>query len=152
MSTLTAGIVVPALNHVLSNEPWAISRLLPYAGKSLKIVAPPIELQVQISATGMFSAADSRSAAPAVTVTFPNNSVLKLISGDHASALSSVRLSGSADFAETIAFVFRNRAPLARREIKVMRKPISLRSLVTYRRTEPSERFKNLLGGKHKAL
>lgn len=108
MSTLTAGIVVPALNHVLSNEPWAISRLLPYAGKSLQIVAPPIELLLQISAAGMFSAADSRSAPPAIAVTLPNDSVLKLISGDHASALSSVRLSGSADFAETIAFVFRN--------------------------------------------
>ena len=108
MSVLTARVIVPALNHVLSQEPWAISRLLPYAGKSLLLVASPIELLLLVSPTGMFSAADNCTEPPSVTVTLPNDSVLKFISGDHTTVLSAARLSGSADFAETIAFVFRN--------------------------------------------
>jgi ubiquinone biosynthesis protein UbiJ len=108
MSELTARLIVPALNHVLSSEPWAVARLQPYAGKSLQIVAYPIELRLCISVNGLFSAADGQSEPPAVTITLPDDTTFKVLSGNQAAAFAAARLSGSAEFAETVAFVFRN--------------------------------------------
>lgn len=108
MGALTARIVVPALNHVLNSEPWAVARLQPYAGKSLLIVAQPVELRLCISANGLFSVADSQSEPPAVTIFLPDDIAFNIISGNQAAAFAAARLSGSAEFAEAIAFVFRN--------------------------------------------
>lgn len=108
MSELTSRLIVPALNHVLRSEPWAVARLQPYAGKSLLIATYPIELSLCISPSGFFYAADDQSEPPAVTITLPDDTAFSVLSGNQAAAFAAARLSGSAEFAETVAFVFRN--------------------------------------------
>lgn len=108
MSALTAHLIIPALNHLLSNESWATARLVPYVNKTLLVVAPPFQLLLEISQNGKFSQVVNSGCMPDVTITLPNDSAGKILLGDHAAAFSAAKLSGSADLAEAIAFVFRN--------------------------------------------
>lgn len=108
MTAFPASFVAPAINHLLRSESWALARLLPFAGQSVRIIAPPLDLLLSISPEGMLQAVDASEIAPAVTITFPADLAFKAIGGDQAGVLAAARLSGSADFAEALAFVFRN--------------------------------------------
>lgn len=99
-------ILVPALNHLLDGEPWAVERLRSHSGARLQIEAGPLVLALVINAQGQFSPCDTTSPA-LVTITLPADLPVKLMV-DRDNLFSSVRLSGSADLAETLAFVFRN--------------------------------------------
>ena len=70
--------------------------------------APPLQLLLKISQKGNFSPIVDAGCLPDVTITLPSDSAAKILLGDHAAAFSAAKLSGSADFAEAVAFVFRN--------------------------------------------
>lgn len=108
MTTFPASIVAPAINHLLRSESWALARLLPFAGQSVRIIAPPLDLLLSVSPEGSLQAVDASKITPEVTITFPGDLAFKAIGGDQAAVLAAARLSGSADFAEALAFVFRN--------------------------------------------
>lgn len=95
-----------ALNHLLREENWALERLRPYSGSQVLVTAGPINLTLRVDEHGLFVPADSNLPVD-VVLTLPADAPVKLLL-DRSSLFSSVKLSGSADFAESLAFVFRN--------------------------------------------
>lgn len=99
-------LALPLLNHLLAGEPWAAERLRAYSGALVRIQAGPVDLFLMIDAGGQFIQGDKQQAA-AVTVALPSDFVARLAI-DRPSLFASAKLSGSADLAEALAFVFRN--------------------------------------------
>ena len=99
-------LVFAVLNHLLQGESWAQERLRPFAGAKVLIEAGPIVLNLLIDQRGLFTSADN-SLDPDVTLTLPADTAMKFVV-DRQNLFSSVKLSGSADIAESLAFVFRN--------------------------------------------
>ena len=105
MSQLEALIVKP-LNHVLGASPWAVERLRRHAGAHVCLRAGPLALMLCIDGRGLLQAAE-QIGDPDVTIELNEDFPAKLLL-ERESVMSSARLSGSADVAETLAFVFRN--------------------------------------------
>ena len=101
-----ADFLLRALNHLVHHAPWAADRLRPFAGEHLRIDGAPFPLTLAIAGDGHFAPADDE-AEPAVTITLPPDFLL-LALVDRERILANARLSGSAELAETLAFVFRN--------------------------------------------
>lgn len=98
--------VVPLLNHLLEREDWARQRLLPFAGQVVRIEGLPFTLNLSVGDSGVFRATGADDTA-AVTIALPGDAPLRML-GDPSSLFGAARLSGPANFAETLAFVFRN--------------------------------------------
>lgn len=98
--------VVAALNHVLASAPWARDRLRPFAGQHAQIATGPLCLALAVAGDGSFIAAES-AAEPAVIITLPNDTPFRYLL-DSTSVFGAAKLAGSAEFAEALAFVFRN--------------------------------------------
>lgn len=99
--------LLPAfINHQLANEPWALERLLKHAGAQVHLGIGPLNLRLLIDEHGHFSAGDETQGAD-VTLSLPNDVLPKFIF-DREALFSAVRISGSADIAESLAFVLRN--------------------------------------------
>lgn len=94
------------LNHLLAAEPWATERLRAFAGQQLQVLAGPLTFAFAVETDGRLvkALADQE---PAVTVTLPADTPVRLLL-DRPSIMANARLSGNADFAESLAFVFRN--------------------------------------------
>ncbi len=101
-----SAIVLPLLNHLLSGEEWARLRLQPFRGQTALIEGGPIRLAMTVDDSGLFRTA-TREEAAAVTISFGPEAPVKLLT-EPAGLFASARLSGAANFAETLAFVFRN--------------------------------------------
>lgn len=99
-------LVVGTLNRVLQGESWAQERLRKHAGQQAVIRTGSIDLYLVINERGLFFAG-SRADPVSVTIELPADTPLRLIS-DRKSIFQAAKLSGAADFAETLAFVFRN--------------------------------------------
>ena len=99
-------LALPALNHVLAGSNWARSRLQPYAGQGFRVEGGPWPVEFVVTPDGFFVEAPPHS-TPAVTIALGEGLLGDLLS-DPQRALASARLSGAANFAETLAFVFRN--------------------------------------------
>ncbi len=108
MIAFPAHLVASAINHVLINENWARARLLPFVGQTAQIEAHAFKLSLRITANGVFEAVSPPYQQPAVIISLPDNTAAKIISGDFSAIFSAARIVGSADFAEALAFVFRN--------------------------------------------
>lgn len=105
-------IALKAINHLLAGEDWALQRLQAFAGQSLRIELGRLALPLRIGADGFFvehTPADSAAARPrpVVTITLPPDTPARLIL-DRASLLGSASISGSAELAECLSFVFKN--------------------------------------------
>jgi ubiquinone biosynthesis protein UbiJ len=98
--------VVPLLNHLLERESWARDRLQPFAGQAACIGGLPFALTMRVTDSGMFMPAAAGEEA-AVTIELPADAPFRLLT-DPSSVFGAARLSGAANFAETLAFVFRN--------------------------------------------
>jgi len=99
-------IIFPALNHLVKNESWARERLRQFSGSRLLIAAGSIQLNLRINEQGLFALADIAQPAD-VLLTLPADAPLKFLF-DRNALFSTIKLSGSADLAECLAFVFRN--------------------------------------------
>lgn len=99
-------LILPALNHLISGETWAKNRLRPYAGNQVLIDATPLRLYLAVDGDGFFTPGSVDQPA-AVTITLPGDAAVRFLL-DRQSVFQSAKLSGSADFAEALAFVFRN--------------------------------------------
>jgi len=104
-------IALKAINHLLAGEDWALQRLQPFAGQSLRIELGRFGLPLQIGASGLLvegsSVVSSGTESPAVTITLPADAPARLIL-DRAALLGSIQISGSAELAECLSFVFKN--------------------------------------------
>jgi ubiquinone biosynthesis protein UbiJ len=99
-------LAIRALNHLIQGESWAQARLIAHSGAQVLIVSGPFVLSLRIDEHGLFHAGD-RERQPDVSVTLPSDVAIRLLF-DRDSLFSSVKLGGSADIAESLAFVLRN--------------------------------------------
>lgn len=99
-------LLVRALNHLIDGEAWASQRLRAFAGQRVSIAGGPFPIQLAVTGEGFFEASDSLAEA-AVSITLPADFPARLLV-DRSSLFAAAKLAGSADFAETLAFVFRN--------------------------------------------
>ena len=99
-------LALPPLNHLLAGNAWARERLAPHAGLAFRIDGAPVPVQLAVTEEGLLAASGPRD-EPAVTITLGDGLVGDLIA-DPQRAFAAARLSGSAAFAEALAFVFRN--------------------------------------------
>jgi ubiquinone biosynthesis protein UbiJ len=99
-------LLLPALNHLLTQEPWAATQLQAHAGKIACIDLSGITLRAQVNATGLLEAAPEDAAAN-VTIRIRAADV-PLILQDHQRAISYVKLEGDADLAQTISALGKN--------------------------------------------
>ena len=99
--------LLPAfLNHQLAHESWALDRLIKHAGSIVHLLIGPADLYLLIDERGQFVAGDKTQVAD-VTLALPNDVMAKLIF-DRDAMFGAFKISGSADIAETLAFVLRN--------------------------------------------
>ncbi len=101
-----ADVFVPLLNHLLTQEAWARQRLMPYSGQAATIEGGPVKLTMTVDESGGFRPSGTEEEAT-VIISLPDDAPFKMLV-DPSSIFGSARLSGAANFAETLAFVFRN--------------------------------------------
>lgn len=99
-------LLVSALNHLLQAEPWARERLRPHAGAQIVIIGGPLQLNLYIDEHGLLAAGEP-SDIPEVTVRLAADTPARLLV-DRSGLFSSVKIAGSVDIAESLAFVFRH--------------------------------------------
>lgn len=98
---------VRGLNHLIGSEPWAQDRLRKHAGAQLLILAGPIfSIRLGVDHAGLFHLATGVN-EPDVRLTLPADVPIRAVL-DRDNLFSSVKLDGSVDVAESLAFVFRN--------------------------------------------
>lgn len=96
--------VLPALNHLLAAAPWARAKLAPFAGRRARLVLAPLALEFRIAPDGSFESLGAGE--PDVEIVLPAGAALALPAGRE-SLLRQARISGAADFAETLGVVLR---------------------------------------------
>jgi ubiquinone biosynthesis protein UbiJ len=103
---MLANTALAMLNHLLAGESWARDRLKSFAGQAARIEFGTLALALAISPDGLFVAGDRRATA-SVTITLPADAPLRALT-DRPSLFAAARLSGSAELAECLGFIFRN--------------------------------------------
>lgn len=104
---LLARPALALVNHLLTSEPWARERLVSFAGRTACLeVGSNAAWLLRISEAGLLESAAPGTPA-AVSIGLPEDAPARALV-DSASLFSSATISGSADFAETLGFVFRN--------------------------------------------
>lgn len=105
---MVARAALSALNHVLGGEAWARERLRLFAGQHLRLQGGPLAIELTVDSQGFLQRREPQAGeTPAVTIELPADAPFRLLRGRDA-VFGAARLTGSADFAETLAFVFRN--------------------------------------------
>ncbi len=94
------------LNHLLVEEDWACDHLKAFAGQTARLELGALSLPLEITSAGLFRAS-AKSAAADVTIRLPADAPLRALT-DRPSLFSAAHISGSAELAETLGFVFRN--------------------------------------------
>jgi ubiquinone biosynthesis protein UbiJ len=105
---MLAPLVLTPLNHLLRQSGWAPRQLANFAGRiaALQVGRSPA-LHIAVAANGLFETAASDSGERDVLIALPDDTVARLLT-DRQSIFANAQISGSADFAETLASVFRN--------------------------------------------
>ena len=94
------------VNHLLEQESWARSQLLPHAGKVACLDAGIATVRLKVTADGMVASAPAEDPL-AVTIRI-RPADLPLILQNRERAFSYVKIDGDADFANTISKVSQN--------------------------------------------
>ncbi len=98
---------LPVFNRLLGPESWARDCLREFSGQSFRLkVGQQNVLHLSVNADGLFAAGDPTS-EETVVVRLPSDAAARWFI-DRSALISVATISGSADFAETLAFVFRN--------------------------------------------
>lgn len=99
--------VLTALNHLLTQSPWARERLLPHHGRHACLDFAPLTLAFTITDNGTLSAS-AIDATPEVTLSLPLGAAFTTAGNGLEALMAKVQVSGSADLADTLGFVFRH--------------------------------------------
>lgn len=97
---------VRGLNHLIASETWAVERLRKHAGAQLLVAAGPFSVRLGIDHSGFFHLTSAAS-EPDVRLTLPADVVVRAFV-ERDKLFSLIKLEGSVDVAESLAFVFRN--------------------------------------------
>jgi ubiquinone biosynthesis accessory factor UbiJ len=104
-------IALRAINHVLKGEDWALKRLRAFAGQSLRLELGRFQVPVRIDDKGLLvaqPASDSPAPVqPTVVITLPEDTPARLLL-DPASLVGLMTISGSAELADHLNFIFKN--------------------------------------------
>jgi len=110
--TLAVHSFSAAINHLLAREPWARAQLAPYAGKTARLAASLLSLDLRVRDDGLLEpvandahTADEAAASASfdVTITASADALPAFLQGGQAAAMKHVRIDGDAEFASTIA-------------------------------------------------
>jgi len=93
-------------NHLLAGEDWARQRLLAFSGQTAELQFGYALLRFTISKAGLLEEADVAAGA-LVSIRLADDAPVRALA-DRPSLFSSATVAGSAEFAETLGFVFRN--------------------------------------------
>lgn len=104
--SVPAAIILTLLNRLLERESRGRQRLQSFRGQTALIEGGPIDLAMTVDDSGLLRMA-LPDEAPTVTISFGPQAPIKLLT-DPDGLFASARLTGAANFAETLAFVFRN--------------------------------------------
>ncbi len=99
-------LLLRALNHLLESAPWARERLRGHAGQLVELGSGALRVRFSIDGEGTFRNSGSGDAA-AVLIELPPEAAVGVLL-EPASLFSRARLSGSADLADALGFVFKN--------------------------------------------
>lgn len=98
---LPTSLIPAAINHLLTQEPWARNKLFAHAGKVACFDTGVIAVKLQVAADGLVETA-THEMPPDVTIR-AKFSELPLIAQNRDRAFSYVKIEGDADFANTIS-------------------------------------------------
>lgn len=98
-------LVLAALNHLILTQPWAQARLQPFTGRHGRIMAGPLRIGFVIALDGQLLATEAQRHD--VTIELPDDAPLRWLR-DRAALMGAAQVSGSADFAEALGFVFKH--------------------------------------------
>ncbi|UCG96023.1 MAG: SCP2 sterol-binding domain-containing protein [Burkholderiales bacterium] len=113
LDQIASSAAAAVLNHMLAREPWARERLAPFAGRSARLQAPPLSVQLGIAADGSFTA---EAGSPTVTIGVDAAALPRALLEPKA-ALRNVRLDGDAEFAQTLSGVLQRLRPEPEEEL-----------------------------------
>lgn len=99
-------LVVPSINHVLRGNAWALERLAPLAGKTLRIQCAPFLLALEICPGGELAPAPA-AAIPDATLGVSPGVMLRLVANDE-NAWKEVTVAGDTELATVVSQVWRN--------------------------------------------
>lgn len=100
---------VAGLNHLLSQQAWAIERLKPFSGQAVEIRCPPFpDLHLTITDSGLLDRARG-DATTALVVKLKPGALPLLLARDQ-SARGQIEIEGSADLASAVDHLFRDLA------------------------------------------
>ena len=99
------GTLFAAVNHVLAQSPWATGRLSPFAGRVVRVTAGPWQLRFSIGADGYLGSAAAEHEGFDVDVELPADAPLRIARG-YDQLMAAARISGAADLADALSFVF----------------------------------------------
>ena len=102
LSTVATG----GINHLLAQADWARKRLREHQGAVAAVTIGGVSLSLAIGPEG-YVAKSAPDVAPSVTITLAPDALAKLPEGVDA-AMSQVKISGQADLADSLSFVFRH--------------------------------------------
>lgn len=95
------------LNHLLAREAWATDRLRPFAGRRMRLRAPPLPaVDLAVADTGLLDRA-AGGEDPHLTVTLRPGALPALLARDDR-LMREVDVDGDTDLAAALQFVFRN--------------------------------------------
>jgi ubiquinone biosynthesis protein UbiJ len=97
--------VLFAVNHVLAKANWAQRKLIPFAGRRARLQISPWQFDFAIGSAGLLEPVVANGEGADVEMTLPSDSWLALLR-DPTEVMRSARISGSAEFAEALGFVF----------------------------------------------
>jgi len=94
------------VNHLLAGEDWARKRLKGFAGQTACLELGKLRQPLEITLDGYFKEGNE-SATTSVVITLPADAPIRALT-DRPSLFSVARISGSAELAECLGFIFRN--------------------------------------------
>jgi len=98
---------VAALNHLLTQQPWATERLRAFAGQGVEFRCPPFpDLCLVIMDDGLLDRAHAEAASALVVKLTPG--ALPFLLARDETARKQVEIEGSADLASTVDYLFRH--------------------------------------------
>jgi len=117
------------VNHLLAGEEWARERLKPFAGQTARLELGALSLPLAITSSGYLVAGD-RNATASVTLTLPADAPLLALTDDRPSLRAATQISGAAELAECLGFVFRNLRWDAESDLALLTGDIAARRLL----------------------
>lgn len=99
-------LAITALNRLVGRNSWAAERLRGFAGEHVRLGSGQLVVHLTIGSGGRFLAGNPE-AKPGVDIQLPGDFPLRFLT-DRELAFRTVRISGSAELAETLGFVLRN--------------------------------------------